>query len=231
MERITTRLLAVSRTAIAVIALISLSVTLTLQAHPRRKKPPKNGAAFSYYVLVLSYAPDFCAQPSGDKDARECGAGRHVGFVVHGLWPQGETTRGPENCGSASPVSQDIIAATLSYIPTESLIQHEWKAHGSCSGLTAQDYFTLVRKARDSVKIPEDLNQPSEQKQLNPADFVSKFAGANPGFGKESFRISCYPSQELQEMRICLNKDLSPRACGSSAGQCNADSVTMRSVR
>jgi len=215
---------------LAVIALFSLSAAITLQARPRSKKPPKNGVAFSYYMLVLSYAPDFCAQPSGDKDPRECGTGRNLGFVVHGLWPQGETTRGPENCGSPSPVPQNVIDATLSYIPTESLIRHEWTAHGSCSGLTPEDYFALLRKARDSIKIPDDLNQPGHQLQLNPADFASKFASANPGFSSEAFRISCYPSKDLQEMRVCLNKDLSPRACGSSAGQCNAKSVTVRPV-
>ena len=70
-------------------------------AKSHKTKPPQ----FSYYMLVLSYAPDFCNQPQGDKDPRECGVGRHVGFIVHGLWPQGETSRGPENCGSAVPVS------------------------------------------------------------------------------------------------------------------------------
>ena len=230
MEHITIRPRGVTRQTLAVIALFTLFAAVPLQARPRSKKKPKN-KAFSYYMLVLSYAPDFCAQPKGDKDARECGIGRHVGFVVHGLWPQGETTRGPENCGSASPVSQDIIAATLSYVPTESLIQHEWTAHGTCSGLTAEDYFTLLRKARDSVNIPDDLNQADHQLRLHPADFASKFAGANPSFGIETFRISCYPSKELQEVRICLNKDLSPRACGSSAGQCKAKSVTVRPVR
>ncbi len=224
------RLRGVTWQTFAVIALFSLSVTSTLQARSHHKKPQKH-RSFSYYMLVLSYAPDFCAQPSGDKDARECGIGHHVGFVVHGLWPQGETTRGPENCGSSSRVSQDIVDATLSYIPTGSLIQHEWTAHGSCSGLTAEDYFALLRKARDSVKIPDDLNQPDQQLQLNPADFASKFASTNPSFRSEAFRISCYPSKELQEMRICLNKDLSPRACGSSAGQCQAKSVTMLPVR
>src|SRR5579885_2762832 len=132
-----------------------------------RKKKPTPAPQFSYYLLVLSYAPDFCDQPQGNKDPRECGAGRHVGFVVHGLWPQGETSRGPENCGS-SPVSQAIIQATLPYIPTESLIQHEWTAHGSCSGLSVEDYFAALRKARDSVTLPDDLNQPSQELHLSP---------------------------------------------------------------
>src|SRR5579864_1415666 len=105
-----------SRHFFAAALLVCLFLSISGYAKSRKKKPT---AQFSYYLLVLSYAPDFCDQPQGNKDPRECGAGRHVGFVVHGMWPQGETSRGPENCGPASPVSQDIIQATLSYIPTE----------------------------------------------------------------------------------------------------------------
>ena len=84
-----------------------------------RKKRYSSAPQFSYYLLVLSYAPDFCDEPLGKKDPRECGAGRHIGFVVHGLWPQNDDSRGPEYCGPARPVSQAIIQATLKYIPTE----------------------------------------------------------------------------------------------------------------
>jgi ribonuclease T2 len=200
-------------------------------ATAKSKKKPHTAPTFSYYLLTLSYAPDFCAQKSGDKDPRECGAGRRVGFVVHGLWPQGEAGRGPENCGSASPVSKDIIAATLRYIPTESLIQHEWSTHGTCSGLSQSEYFALVRKARDSVSLPDSLNQPSGQLQLTPEDIEGQLAKANPTFPKDSFRLSCYPTKELQEVRVCLNKDLSPGACTASAGECIAAQITLRSVR
>lgn len=195
------------------------------------KKRPKDGAAFSYYLLALSYAPDFCAQPTGNKDARECGAGRHVGFVVHGLWPQGESGRGPQKCGPASPVSGGVIRVMLNYIPTESLIQHEWANHGTCSGLSAADYFAAIRKARDSVVIPDDLKQPVRRLQLTPAEIEGKFAAANPSFTKEAFRVSCYRDGELQEARICFNKDLSPRACSDSAGECTAAAVEMLPVR
>jgi ribonuclease T2 len=182
-------------------------------------------------MLVLSYAPDFCAEPGGNKDPRECGKGRHVGFVVHGLWPQGETGRGPENCGPARPVSQDIVSSMLSYIPSASLIQHEWSAHGTCSGLDTASYFALLRKARDSVKIPDDLNQPGAQVSFSPADIESKMAGANQSFNRDSFRVSCYRDNNLQEVRVCLNKDLSPRACTASAGQCPVNNVTLQPVR
>jgi ribonuclease T2 len=195
------------------------------------KKKPANSPEFSYYMLVLSYAPDFCAEPQGQKDPRECGNGRHVGFVVHGLWPQGETTRGPEKCGPARPVPQAVVQATLKYIPTEALIQHEWAAHGTCSGLSVADYFSAVAKARDSVSIPAEFQGPSQRIQLRPDELEAKFAAANPAFPSSAFRTSCYNDAELKEIRVCINKDLSPRACGPSAGECTAASVTVLPVR
>jgi len=219
------------RKVFRIVALIALASIAAIALQASSKKPPKSKTqpSFAYYMLVLSYAPDFCAQPSGNKDPGECGDGRPIGFVVHGLWPQGETTRGPENCGSASPIAQSTIQAMLQYFPAESLIQHEWKAHGTCSGLSSDDYFAAVKKARDSVKIPDELT-PSTQQSMAPADIEAKIASANPGFPKTAFRSSCYPDKELQEIRVCLNKDLSPRACGSSAGQCSAAKITLLPV-
>ena len=217
------------RGALAVACSIWLLTLGSAGARSRRRASAPGG--FSYYMLVLSYAPDFCDQPQGNKDPRECGAGRHVGFVVHGLWPQGETSRGPEFCGPASPVAQAIIQATLRYIPTESLIQHEWAAHGTCSGLSAADYFAALRKARDSIKLPPGLDQTARQQQLSPAQIESQVAAANPALPRTAIHTSCYRNGELEEIRICFNKDLSPRACGPSAGECSAASVTLLPVR
>jgi len=211
-------------------AIVVLSISGAGSARSRRRNSSGSGD-FSYYLLVLSYAPDFCDQAQSNQDPRECGAGRKIGFVVHGLWPQGESSRGPEHCAAASPVSQAIVQAMLPYIPSQSLIQHEWSAHGTCSGLTAAAYFAAVRKARDSVRIPPDLNQPSRPLRFSPSEIESKFGSANPSFPGEAFRTSCYRDNELEEVRVCLGKDLSPRACGSSAGECRAAAVSLLSVR
>ena len=215
--------------------IVSCLIASVLAAIPApaaaKKKKPAPPPAFDYYMLVLSYAPDFCAQPTGNKDPRECGAGRQIGFIVHGLWPQGENSRGPQNCGNTSPISQAIIQATLNYIPIDSLIQHEWKTHGSCSGLSAAEYFAALRKARDSVNIPPEIDKPTQRIQLSPAQVQSKLASANPSFPKTSFRTTCYRDAELQEIRVCLNKDGTPRACGSSAGSCSASTMTLLPVR
>ncbi|HEX3743695.1 MAG TPA: hypothetical protein VHW09_07190 [Bryobacteraceae bacterium] len=219
-----------TRNLIYSLSICLLAVAAGAPAQSRRARPRAQAGDFSYYMLVLSYAPDFCAEPGGNKDNRECGTGRRLGFIVHGLWPQGDNSRGAENCGG-SPVSQAIIQATLNYIPVPSLIQHEWTAHGTCSGLSAADFFAALRRARDSVKLPADLNQPSQSLQLSPAQVESNLASSNPNFPASAFRTSCYQDAELQEVRVCFNKDLTPRACGPSAGECRAGSVTLLPVR
>jgi len=217
-------------TACAILACLCVVGAANAKSHKKKPIPAKQ-SSFTYYLLSLSYAPDFCSEPQGVKDPRECGSGRHIGFVVHGLWPQGDSARGPENCGKASPVSQSIIQQTLKYIPTESLMQHEWATHGTCSNLSVGDYFATVRKARDSVSIPKDLDQPSQKLQLSPAEIEAKLAAANPGFPPTAFRTSCYKDGELQEARICFNKDLSPRPCTASAGECAINKVMILPVR
>jgi ribonuclease T2 len=211
--------------------LICLLAFTTVNARSRRKKSQTGDTTFSYYLLSLSYAPDFCAQSTGNKYARECGVGHHVGFVVHGLWPQEENGRGPQNCRSTGPVSQDIVRSTLGYIPSESLIQHEWTTHGSCTGLDAAEYFALVRRARDMIKVPDELTEPSKQVQLRSVEIQAEFAVANPSFPKAAFRVSCYRNAELEEVRLCLNKDLSPRVCSASAVGCTAGTLSLRPVR
>src|SRR6185437_426199 len=149
---------------IAILGLMTALAVFGARSHRRGSGQNATGQ-FDYYLLSLSWAPDFCAQPGGNKSPNECGVGRHIGFVVHGLWPQGNTGRGPENCGNASPVAQSIVTLMLKYIPTASLIQHEWSAHGTCSGLGASDFFAAVRQARDAVRIPARFTSLTGQTQ------------------------------------------------------------------
>jgi len=213
---------------LALAALIGIAGAASAQ--DRRQNAP---GEFDFYVLSLSWSPSFCeaASERGNSGRSQVQCERPFSFVVHGLWPQGENGRGPERCGTASPVSEDLIRVMLNYIPSESLIQHEWQNHGTCSGLSAADYFAAVRKARDAVTIPADLKQPAKPLRKSPAEIESAFASANPRFPKEAFRVSCYKDGELQEVRICFDKDLSPRACTASAGECRAGTVEILPVR
>src|ERR1035441_9177914 len=98
---------------LSMLLMAALAATMPLSA-ARKKKVAASSPGFSYYLLALSWAPDFCAQAGtngnpaecgiGKKigtngNPAECGIGKKIGFVVHGLWPQGDSGRGPENCG------------------------------------------------------------------------------------------------------------------------------------
>ena len=209
--------------------LVLLAIGVLLAGLPLNGAKKKKPADFDYYLLALSWAPDFCATAGSNGNAAECGVGRKVAFVVHGLWPQGSGSRGPQDCGG-SPVSNALVQTMLSYIPTAGLIQHEWSTHGTCSGLSAADYFAAVRKARDSVTIPEEFKAPAQLMRRSPRQIVEAFAQANPAFPKAAFRVSCR-SDMLQEARICFTKDLSPRACTSSAGECTLPTMQVLPVR
>jgi ribonuclease T2 len=199
-------------------------------ADASRHRSHRESGPFDYYMLSLSWAPDFCARPDVQKNERECGADRHAAFVVHGLWPQSEEGRGPEQCAPASPVAAAIVQRMLNYIPSEGLIQHEWKTHGTCSGLPAAQYFDLVRRAFDSLTIPAEYKSLNRQIQVSPSEIESKFASTNPSFPAGAFRTSC-GGGDLAEVRVCFSKDLKPRACTDSAGECRMGSTTMRPVR
>jgi ribonuclease T2 len=196
----------------------------------RANAQTRPGTSFDYYLLTLSWAPDFCASGSGYKDPNECGAGRHVGFIVHGLWPQNNQGRGPGNCGGVNRVPSAVVNSTLSMIPSESLIQHEWRAHGTCSGLSAQDYFAALRQARASISVPAAFTSMTTTTTESESDIAKQFADANPTLIPASIRVAC-KGGALQEVRVCLDKNLRSRGCTNSAGSCNASRIRILPTR
>ena len=185
-------------------------------------------APFDYYVLALSWAPDFCAQPGAAAgNPKECAPGRRVGFIVHGLWPEAVAGRSPESCGVAKRVPKPVVDFALRDIPAPGLIQHEWATHGTCTGLNPFDYFSSIAQARAAVQIPVQITSIEDEVRESPGQIESQFAAANPAFPRAAFRASC-PRGALHEMRICFDKNLKPQACTASVEECRAPAVIIR---
>jgi ribonuclease T2 len=189
----------------------------------------QTAAPFDYYLLSLSWAPEFCAQP-GEAAANplECGQGK--GFVVHGLWPEANQGKSPESCGAAKTVPKSLVNDMLKYIPSASLIQHEWATHGTCTGLSQGDYFTKVMVARAAVQIPVQISSLGQSTTESPAEIEAQFAAANPSFPQGAVRTAC-SGADLTEVRVCFDKNLKALACTASAGECASAGVTIRSPR
>ncbi len=109
---------------------------------------------FDHYLLTLSWSPEFCYTNPANP---ECAPGQHHGFIVHGLWPESRGGGGPEYC-SHSPGLADP-ARMLDLMPDLRLIEHEWLAHGTCSGINAAAYFGQLRKAFESVPDSEAVRR------------------------------------------------------------------------
>ncbi len=185
---------------------------------------------FDFYLLSLSWSPQYCAGPGGSRDPLQCGDGRQFGFVVHGLWPQFE--RGwPRSCGAGSPVDPAIARRMLPLMPSERLIQHEWDTHGVCSGLAQRPYFDLVRRAFEKLRVPQPYRAPLQHVYVNPREIKTNFAAANPGLPESAVRVLC-SGRYLSEVRVCFSKDLEPRPCPAGIRDtCRAPEIIMQPVR
>jgi ribonuclease T2 len=167
-----------------------------------------DAAPFDYYVLALSWAPTFCASHPADRP--ECGLRR--GFVVHGLWPQYAGGGGPEHCGAAHELDQETVEHAKAAMPDERLIHHEWVVHGTCSGLSPHDYFATLIRSIGRLSIPPEFDGEAPH-TMTASQIVAAFTKANPSLTGRSLVLRCRGSQ-LEEVRICLSRDLNPEPCG-----------------
>jgi ribonuclease T2 len=220
---------------LARIAALAISLTsgfaLVAPAQERRQGEP---GQFDYYVLALSWSPSYCEAAQSRRPSRapdqQC-SGRPFAFVVHGLWPQYE--RGfPSYCQVPAPrLNRAIVGGMLDLMPSPRLIFHEWDQHGTCSGLSPQDYFETIRKARATVKIPPeylDLNRPIN---VTSGEVAAAFVKANPGLSQRAMAVSC-DRRRLTEVRVCLGKDFSFHDCPEIARRtCRLGEIAMPAMR
>ncbi|WP_414463276.1 ribonuclease T2 family protein [Hyphomicrobium sp. DY-1] len=192
---------------------------------------------FDYYALVLSWSPTYCSDQGRDDDT-QCNRrdGRRYSFVLHGLWPQYDSGY-PSNCRLPRRpfVPDPVINNMLDIMPSRGLVIHEYRAHGTCSGLNPMQYFALARRLFDGINIPERFNNPFESQILSAADVKRVFLQANPRFSPDMMTVVCGGAGGmLREVRLCLTKDGAPRRCGQNETRrnlCTANQVFVPPAR
>lgn len=186
---------------------------------------------FDYYVLSLSWSPNWCAYEGDARGSDQCDARHDHGWILHGLWPQYH--RGwPEYCQTTErPPSRAMTRDMADIMGTSGLAWHQWKKHGACSGLSATAYYALSREAYGRVVRPEVFRKLDKTVKL-PASVVEEaFLQANPGFEPDGVTITCRQGH-IQEARICLSRDLDPVPCGQDVVRdCTARDALFTPVR
>ncbi len=186
---------------------------------------------FDYYVLSLSWSPNWCAIEGDSRGSPQCDADADFGWVLHGLWPQFENGY-PADCrhNFRNPSRTDT-AAMADIMGTTGLAWHQWNKHGSCSGLSPDEYFALARLAFERITRPDVLRRLSDPVTL-PASLIEEaFIRDNPFLSPDEITITCR-SQRIQEARFCLTRDLEPRSCGRDViRDCTLDDALFDPVR
>ena len=200
----------------------------------RRDSGHNEPGRFDFYVLALSWSPSFCEasreRNGGRTNLHQCGE-RPYSFVVHGLWPQYE--RGfPRECQVPAPrLNRNIVNSMLDLMPSPRLVFNQWDRHGTCSGLNGQQYFDVVRKARETVKIPDHYHDLPNYKMVTPDEVEQAFVDANPGLSRAGIAVTC-DTRRLSEVRICMSKDLQFRDCSEiDRRACRNEKVVMPPAR
>ena len=215
-------------------ALLALSAALG-SVLPGQAQRPGNPGEFDYYALVLSWSPSYCAAEGAGRNDPQCARSRPYAFVLHGLWPQ--YARGfPESCRTASNpfVPRPVINGMLDIMPSPNLAIHEYRKHGTCSGLEPKPYFDLARKMFNKINIPE-VYRTLDRPVVTPVAELSKaFQAANPGLRPDMMGIACGRPNRMREIRFCFSKEGEFKTCGSNEKQdrlCRSPSVYLPPVR
>lgn len=171
----------------------------------------ERAGAFDYYVMALSWSPNWCALEGEAKGSPQCE--EEHGWVLHGLWPQYH--RGwPSFCPTSHRNPPRSLTRDMADIMgTSGLAWYQWKKHGVCSGLPARAYYALSRRAFESVVRPPVFRKLDRAVTLPASVVEDAFLKANPALARDMITITC-KSGHIQEARICLSKDLTPVPCG-----------------
>lgn len=195
---------------LALAAGLSIREKLALDSSDPMPDPVDSAAGFDYYLVALSWSPTWCESNPGDNE--QCGR-RGFGFILHGLWPQLETGRGPRDCATGQRPDHATIERTLAFMPSRGLIEHEWRAHGTCTGLDPARYFALADRAYAAIRIPPELTAGAPILSMTADDVRDAFLRADSRLSANMLAVTCH-SGRLAEVRVCVDASLEPRACG-----------------
>jgi ribonuclease T2 len=165
----------------------------------------------------------------------QCGGNKRFAFIVHGLWPQ-YAAGWPEFCLTPEDsVPEERIAEMLPVMPSPHLIVHQWRKHGSCSGLPMDDYFALMRSMLARVRIPARYLSPTAPIVTSPRQIVSDFVKSNRDLHPSMISVRCGRRKHqarLSEVRICFALDGGFISCGSNEHLgCKASSLLLPPAR
>ena len=135
--------------------------------------------AFDYYVLALSWSPTYCAETRATGDEPQC-ARAGPALRLRAARPVAAVrARLAADCRSADRgcVPAPVADRMLDIMPSKRLVFHEYRKHGTCSGLGVDGYFDLARQLHDKVQIPRRFPDRRRAHDDRPGELVERVPG------------------------------------------------------
>ncbi len=132
--------------------LVIVAVVIAVRALDRGPAEAPAPAAGTSSLLALTWGPSLCTVTPDISGCRSGSVGRRGPvFMLHGLWPQPSSEQycdvPPRSRGSRPlPALPDDLRSELQARMSDASVMapHEWYAHGTCSGVSAPDYFRIA---------------------------------------------------------------------------------------
>lgn len=173
----------------------------------------------SSYILSMSWSPTYCLNTNKYPNTMQCNAQADHRLILHGLWPQYDSGY-PSYCKTSfNKPTQSEIEGILDVTPAPGLVQHEWRKHGTCTGMSVRQYFENAEKAFNRFNLPDTLLR--DNSYFTPYVLKRTVAKANPHMPPDSFYLIC-EKRLLKEIRVCLDNNLDPRSCPTKKNTCNS---------
>ncbi|WP_432817196.1 ribonuclease T2 family protein [Sulfitobacter sp. JB4-11] len=189
-----------------------LALLVAASGLPAAAQEDKAGV-FDYYVVSLSWSPNWCAIEGDARNSPQCDSGSGHGWILHGLWPQYHKGY-PDFCQTSErPPSRRMTREMADIMGTPGLAWHQWRKHGSCTGLSAPAYYDLSRDAYARITRPAVFRKLDRDVTLPAAVVEEAFLKANPDMERDGVTVTCRDGH-IQEVRICMSKNLDPVPCG-----------------
>ncbi|WP_372781150.1 ribonuclease T [Phenylobacterium sp.] len=175
-----------------------------------------SGVTTAYYLLALSWTPQWCRSGGAGASAKEMECGQAFGFSLHGLWPDGAAKPYPRFCRPVGALDASTVVEMYCRTPSPKLLQHEWQAHGACGWNDPKAYFGQASRLYDRLVMPRiEAIAPDA---LTAGAVRAAFVARNPGLARNQVFVQTDRSDDLTEVRICYDLKFRPAACPGGTG-------------
>jgi hypothetical protein len=150
-------------------------------------------------------------------------------FTIHGWWPKNQDCSKAFNINILDPIRDELDEKWPQARINFPLWQREWTKHGSCSGYDQLKYFQKSFILYDKYNINEKIRKIIDENgstKFQTKNFVDKM---HKHIGKRvSLQCPEKHRSNIEDIRICLDKDNKIIDCSPNIGNCN-DNIIIES--